>query len=135
VKKYKYTGTVLAVITLIVLLTANVLLAEFDAGFNLCFNGLSCYTNFILLLLIAILYISFPYLHNKFIPFVISAFVLQNLLISGIVDLYSRSEDYDILNDFSYLIAIPVAIIGMTIWGIIFDALRNNGTLKDTVSK
>ena len=127
--KYKHIGVVLAVVTLATVFAGNVLLnVFFDINIDRSNNGLPYYINLILILLILVGYIRFQYLHKNLILFVISTFVLQNLLISAVVDLSQRNKDYDIFNDFSFLIAMPVAIIGMVAWGITFDFLRNKIT-------
>ena len=131
-KKYKHIGIILAVATLFAVFTSNVLFSIFfdislDRSSN---NGLPYYINLILIVLLLAVYIWVRYLRKNFILFVISTIVLQNVLISAVVDLSQRDKDYDILNDFSFLIAIPVALIGMIIWGTIFDYLRNKKTEK-----
>jgi hypothetical protein len=119
-KTVKYIGTLLAVASLVVIFTIDSLFHT-----NLSINGYPYYINFILLLLILVGYIRFQYLHKKLILFVISTFVLQNLLISGTDDLVHRLVEVDLHNDFSFLITVPIAFIGIVIWGIIFDYLRN----------
>lgn len=116
----KSIGTILSLSILIIVFAIN--------GFfhiNLSINGLPFYINFILILLILILYKYVKYFHNKFIPFIISSFIMQNLLISGLDNLIYSFGNTDAFNDFSFVIIIPASIIGMIIWGIIFDIFRS----------
>ncbi|GHT58427.1 hypothetical protein FACS18945_4290 [Bacteroidia bacterium] len=131
INKYKHIGIILAVSTLFVIYVSNALLYNFGIHINLSINGLHYCVNFILMLLTVTLYLLFRLHHKKLIFFVISVLILQNLLCSIIVDLYQKSEYYDLLNDFSFLMGFPIAIIGTFIWGLIFDYLRNKKTKNE----
>ncbi|NDV64905.1 hypothetical protein D0T60_06580 [Bacteroides sp. 224] len=122
-KQNKHIGVILAIVTLLLIFMSNVLFNTF--GVNLSTNEFPYYVNFILIALLIVSYLLFRFFHYKLIPFIISVLILQNLLISAMVDLVRGSEDYDMSNDFSFLIAVPVAFIGTVVWGIIFDYRRN----------
>jgi len=126
ISKYKHIGIVLAIVVLIITVVFNKL--QYNYGifiFDLAYNGFPYYINFILTLLMITVFISFRFYQRKIIFFVFSIFILQNLLYSGMVDIYRNSEDYDIFNDFSGLFASFVSTICIITWGIIFDYLRN----------
>lgn len=116
----KYIGTIIAVLTLIIVFAINGIF-----HINLSINGLPYYLNFIIILLIFIICLSVQYFHKKLIPFVIFSFLMQNLLISGTDDFIHKLGNVDLFNDASTLITIPIVVVGTVIWGITFDFLRN----------
>ena len=124
--KYKHIGVILSIAIFIIAGVVNGLQKYFDVFIiDLIFNGLPYYVNIVLVLLMVVLFISFQLYRRRPILFIISAFVLQNLLYSTIVDYLRRTEDYDIFNDFSGLFAIPISFVGVVVWGILFDYLNN----------
>ena len=130
--KYKHIGIILTIVALFITVVCNKL--QYNYGIfivDIVYNGFPYYINFILALLMIAVFISFRFYQKKIILFVFSIFILQNLLYSGMVDIYRGSEDYDIFNDFSGLFASLVSTIGIVTWGILFDYLRNKKRNKN----
>lgn len=123
-RKIKHAGVVLAIITQLLVFMGNLLLSRLNIVTSLSINELPYYINLILLILVVTLYLSFGFFHKKLTYFVLSVVIIQNLIGSAIIDLSIKSEDYDMFNDFSFLIAIPVMVIGVVFWGCIFDIKR-----------
>jgi len=130
--KCKCIGTILAIVILLIVYVCNAFLYHFGVDIDLSVNRLDYSDNFILILLLVTSFLLYQLYRKNLIFFVISTFILQNLLISGLRDLDRESIGDDFYAHL-LIIVFPISTIGIITWGIIFDFLRNKINKNDRI--
>ena len=119
-------GRVLSIPTLIVIFMINysglLNLTSAQLDFRVSFS-------FLLVLVIVVLVLTSQLykVSNGLILFLfwVSIILFQNLMTAGLHDFLTKKEDYDILNDVSFFVIIPVLLVSTQLWGWIFDRIKN----------
>jgi hypothetical protein len=120
-------GRIVSIPTLVLIFVINyskiINLSSFDFGVLMSFTLLFAFATFFLLLT------KNYYKFNQrifLILFCISILLFQNLLTSGLHNYLTSSEDFDMMNDLSFVVIIPILILSVQTWGWLFDRTKNN---------
>lgn len=121
----KYIGVILAITTLLLVFISNALLYMVGVDVNLSINPLPYYINLPLFILVVIFFRSLKKFHERPFYLMLSVFLLQNLFISTMDGLIYRLAGFESHQEGASFLIIPIVLVGVVIWGVLFDKKRN----------